>query len=73
MKQKTEKVQKQSSEQDLKKRIYELETQVQFLTQDKKWGEERIAELDRRAESYKCQLIVYKGLVERFIDKLLDK
>lgn len=33
----------------------------------------KITELQKRADSYRYQVVVYKGLFDRTLDKILDK
>jgi predicted RNase H-like nuclease (RuvC/YqgF family) len=54
------------------KKEEELEMEVEELKELIESKERTIEELKARAESYKYQLIVYKGLFEKIIDKLVE-
>jgi uncharacterized coiled-coil protein SlyX len=54
------------------KKEEELEIRLEALEEKLRSRDRTIGELKARAESYKYQLIVYKGLFEKIIDKLVE-
>ncbi len=51
----------------------DLQGTIRQLATEKERLEAEVQELRRRAESFKAQLIVYKGLYEKVMDKLISR
>jgi len=73
-------IQAQVNEEDFRNTIKRQEKEIKRLKAQvgdlefniNKWYEKTL-ELEKRAESFKSQLIVYKGIVNELLNKLLEK
>ena len=73
-------IQAQVNEEDFRNTIKRQEKEIKRLKAQvgdlefniNKWYEKTL-ELEKRAESFKSQLIVYKGLYEKVMDKLISR
>lgn len=73
-------VQAQVNEDDLRKtnkrlvkKIVALEEEIKLAEKNQEFWWGTAEELRKRADSYKAQLIVYKGIVNEFLLKLVEK
>ncbi len=57
----------------LTRRVRELEDDKKTFELREEYFQRKEEELRLRAESFKAQLVVYKGLYEKIIDKLIKK